>query len=784
MRQLLAICRRELGAFFRSAMAPVVLTGFLAMTGLMFTLFAFQYSELSRTALGGGRGGEYLNVTEGIFQPLVMNLTFLLVLIVPAITMRLLSSEFRSRRYDLIASYPVPDHVWVLGKWLSAVAAVAVMLLAAGVYFIIVAALGKPELGPVLTALLGLLLLTATLAAWGVFFSSLFQYQLVAYLLSFAFAMILIIVGALEPLVPGPIGSFAAALSLKDHLERFTRGVIDSRDVIYLASLIVLGLYLATASLAARRLATGRRVWRSLPALALVVVLVVVQILAREVPLRVDLTPDQRYSLAPQTVQILDALGGAAGTAPAVAPGDVPDPAPERVLPVADAGTRDEVMVYAFYQSIDPARKAIEIMLRSCADRSDHFGYQILDPQRELEMVQRFDVTLSRTVVVSAGDNHTVLLQPDESALINAVYRLTTGTRPVVYHLSGHGEHLLDSKERPGYSSYAKLLQAQGYDLRRLTLADRGEVPTDADLLVMAGPRLAPEPHEFAAIDSFLRRGGSLLALLDPGTPPAIVDWVRRFNVRLGEDVIISADQLNQEFGVSIRTLIVADGYGSHEITRGLTGVATVFPLVQSMSRVEEEVPGVSGSIFLFSSPLSWSEQDPMTRFSGRPQFDKGVDFQGPLPFGVALRVTRAGVDRPQAAVPRRPATPADAGQEQAAAVADPDADQPEDFGDPLPTSVFDGGSAARLVILGNSEFATNANLQRYGNRDLLLNLVGWLARESTLINLRGRDLRSQPVVLTTSQQKMLGWSSVLVWPLLVGGASVGFILVRRRKDR
>jgi len=757
MRQLLAICRRELGAFFRSAMAPVVLTGFLAMTGLMFTLFAFSYSEMSRTALGGGRGGEYLNVTEGIFQPLVMNLTFLLVLIVPAITMRLLSSEFRSRRYDLIASYPVPDHGWVLGKWLSAVAATAVMILAAGVYFIIVAALGKPELGPVLTALLGLLLLTATLAAWGVFFSSLFQYQLVAYLLTFAFAMFLTIVGALEPLVPGPIGSFAAALSLKNHLERFTRGVIDSRDVIYLASLIVLGLYLATASLATRRLAAGRRVWRSLPALALVVVLVVVQILAREVPLRADLTPDQRYSLAPQTVQILDALGSAVSTAS-----------------VAADRAHDEVMVYAFYQSIDPARKAIEIMLRSCADRSDRFGYQILDPERELEWVRQFGVTLARTVVVSAGDDHTVLLQPDESALINAVYRLTTGSRPVVYHLSGHGEHLLDSKERPGYYSYAELLQAQGYDLRRLTLADRGEVPTDADLIVMAGPRLAPGPHEFEAIDAFLQRGGSLLALLDPGTPPAVVDWVRRFNVRLGEDVIISADQLNREFGVSIRSLIVADGYGSHEITRGLTGVATVFPLVQSMSRVEEEVPGVSGSIFLFSSPLSWSEQDPMTRFSGLPKFDKSVDFQGPLPFGVALRVTSAGVDRPQAAVPRQPA----------AAVTDPDAGPPEDFGDPLPTSVFDGGSAARLVIVGNSEFATNANLMRYGNRDLLLNMVGWLARESTLINLRGRDLRSQPMVLTASQQKMLGWSSVLVWPLLVGGASVGFILVRRRRDR
>jgi ABC-2 type transport system permease protein len=150
LRQILAISRRETRAFFRSAMAPVLLTGFLVMTGLFFTLFAYAYSEMSRTALNTGRGGDFLNLTEGIFQPLVVDVTILLLLLLPAVTMRLLSAEYRSGRYDLIMSYPVPDHGWVLGKWLSAMTVVAVMILATGAYFGVVAILGKAEVGPVL----------------------------------------------------------------------------------------------------------------------------------------------------------------------------------------------------------------------------------------------------------------------------------------------------------------------------------------------------------------------------------------------------------------------------------------------------------------------------------------------------------------------------------------------------------------------------------------------------------------------------------------------------------
>jgi ABC-type uncharacterized transport system involved in gliding motility auxiliary subunit len=84
--------------------------------------------------------------------------------------------------------------------------------------------------------------------------------------------------------------------------------------------------------------------------------------------------------------------------------------------------------------------------------------------------------------------------------------------------------------------------------------------------------------------------------------------------------------------------------------------------------------------------------------------------------------------------------------------------------------------------MIGNSEFATNANLGLYGNRDLLLNIMGWLAREELLIDIRGRDLTSQPVVLRQDQKELLGWSCVVGWPLAVGVGSLVLVLRHRRK--
>jgi len=138
----------------------------------------------------------------------------------------------------------------------------------------------------------------------------------------------------------------------------------------------------------------------------------------------------------------------------------------------------------------------------------------------------------------------------------------------------------------------------------------------------------------------------------------------------------------------------------------------------------------------LKSSDLTWAETDPATMFSGKPTFDRGHDVQGPLPLAMALELGRA----------------------------------------------VGGGPIGRLVVIGNSEFASNANINLGANSDLLLNAVGWLARENTLIQLRGRDPLSQPVVLGTEARRFLGWGAALGWPLFVGSLALVIMLKHRRR--
>lgn len=714
MRQLRAIVGREVGAFFHSAMAPVVLTGFLVAVGLFFTLFVLAYSEMSLTALQSARSGNYMNLAEGLFRPLVSNMTLFLLMLMPAVTMRLFAPDYRSGRWDLVASWPVPDMIWVLGKWLAALAVAVLIILASGAYFGTVAVLGDPEPGPVLAAWTGLLLLSAALAAWGVLASSLVGHQIIAYFMAFAWSMVLFLVGGLARYLPGVAGEICREMSFLAHFEKFSRGVLDSRDVAFFVLMTVVPLVAAASVLASRRQPAGRRSLLWVPPLLTAAVAVVLYLLVLQFPGTADLTTNKRYSLAPQTMRILEAL-------------------PEH-LETAGLGAQ-EVEVLAFYQRMDPAYDVTEALLKACAQHGAAFHYRMLDPETELDLVRRYGVKVARTMVVVAGERSTSVLQPDESGLINAVYRMATGRSAHVYHVLGHGEHLPGSDAISGYGGFARVLGEQGYVVRELQLPLFEQVPLDADVVILAGPRTEPGLGELAALEDYLGRGGAMLALFDPPTPRAWVDWMARWRIGLTGDVIIPARSSGTDVGVQARTVVVGDSYGGHEISNPLMGVVTIFPLAQALATVGEPDSVVAGAVLLRTDDAVWAETNPDHRFSGRPRFDRDVDRIGPLDFGMVLELTLAGPEAPK----------------------------------------------GRMVVVGNSEFLTNSNLNLGGNRDLALNALGWLAREEGLIELRGRDPLSQPLVLSLPARKALGWGSVLGWPLFVGSLALGIMLRHRR---
>ncbi len=715
MRQLRAVALREVASFFHANVGPVVLVAFLAAVGLFFTILVFAYSDLSLTAMQSVRSGNYLNLAEGLFRPLVANMIFFLLLLVPAITMRLFAPEYSSGRWDLVASWPVPDVTWVLGKWLAAVGVAGILVLASGAYFGAVWLLGNPEPGPLFASWIGLLLISAALAAWGVLASTLFRHQIVAYFLAFAISMFLFIVGGLAPYLPVWAGRICHEVSFFFHFERFSQGVLDSRDVLFFLGMSAVPLTAAVAVLGSRRQPAGRRLRHWLATPLVLGLAVVIYLLGLAAPVTTDLTANRRYSLAPQTLQVLDALPAHLASSE--------EPA-------------DEVLVYAFYQPGDPARVVTETLLKACAQRTRTFRYEVRDPEEELELVRRYGVNVARTLVVTAGARFNSVLQPEESALINAVYRVATGARKKVHHVLGHGEHLLDSVAISGYANYAETLLTQGYDLDVLQLPVTGTVPADAGIVVIAGPRTDPGPDGLAALEAHLHRGGSLLILCDPPTPPAWTAWLAHWRIGLTGDVIVSAERAATEYGVKARTVVVSDGYDDHEIAAPLKGVVTIFPMAQPLVNVGEPDSLVAGRVLLRTSQLTWAERDPDTRFSGVARFEPDTDQAGPLDLAYVLELH---LNR-------------------------------------------EGGPPGRMVVVGNSEFLNNANLNLGGNRDLLLNAMGWLGREEDLIALRGRDPLHQPVVLSDLEKQVLGWGSLVGWPLFVGSLALGVMLRHRRR--
>ena len=726
MTSLWAITRRELAAFFHSAVAPVVLAGFLVCVGLFFTNFVFGYSEMSLAARQAPSGESFLNLAEGLFRPLVSNTVFFLLFLLPALSMRLMAPDLRPGRRELVASWPVGDGTWILGKWLGGALAALALVAAGAAYILAVWTFGRPEAGPAITAVLGQALLAVCLVAWGLLASCLVAHQVVAYFLAFVVSLALFLVGVFERFVPGPAGAVAKELSLLTHFEQFSRGVIATQDLLYFAGMTTIALACAWAVHAGRRLAPGRRHGPWTPALLAVVVVVLLYAVGARFPHSWDLTGNHRYSLAPQSLQVLDRLGDLLdGKGEAAADGAVAPAAPARV---------DHVQVYAFYQKLDPARDVTEALLKSCTQRTRRLRFTVIDPEVDLDLFRQFELGSARSVVVAVGDRHTTLVQPEESALLSAIYRLASGRLTRVMFLSGHGEHLLDNDERPGYSGCARALADQGYDVRPLVLAGGARVPESCDVLVVAGPRLDPEPGETAAIDAFLARGGAVLALTDPPTPPGWSAWLQTWHLVPTGEVLIDAERLSVSQGMGPRTVAVIDTYSQHEIVASLHGLVTTFPLSQPLLRTAANDSTLFGGPLLTTGDRSWGETDPATMFTGRPEFDPQADRRGPLPFGWVLEARRGG------------------------------------------------GRPGRLVVIGNSEFLNNATVNQGANRDLLLNLAGWLAREEALIEVRGRDPLNQPVVLTRTQKEVYGWGAIVGWPLLVGSLALGNMLRRRRE--
>jgi len=423
---------------------------------------------------------------------------------------------------------------------------------------------------------------------------------------------------------------------------------------------------------------------------------------------RWDLTAAKQYSLSDQTKKILTDL-------------------------------KQPVMIRVFYAS------AANQTADSYRDRISEYTYlskqisaEYVDAERDPVTAQRYNITAVPTIIVEYAGRSERATSIEEQMIANALKKVVEGKVKKLYFVTGHGERDTTKSEPTGYSGINDALRDENFEVGPLALAQEGKVPDDATVVVVAGPKTDFLAPEIDAVRAFLKRGGKLALLLDPpdkGTgpdTPNLIALAHEWGVDVGKNVIIDASGMGQRIGTGPSVPIGRPV--QHAITNEFS-LMTAFPIARSADPVEGGVDGHVAQKFLESGPQSWAESDLVDLFTkGRPErnLDKG-DKAGPVSVGAAASAPVVDATTPDAA-------PA------------PDAPKAE----------------TRVVVMGDSDFATNGTLGLPGNRELFLNVANWLAQQENLIAIRPRDPADRPLNMTDDQGRMIFWFTLVIVPMLL----------------
>ena len=255
MRNAWTICRKELGSYFASPVAYILLIMFGLIFGFFFWnalgVFVIEGMEMQM------RGQSFpMNLNEQIIRPLLQNVSVVGLFFIPMITMRLFAEEKRTGTIELLATSPVRDLEVIVGKWTAAMVLYSCLLLFTAINFGFLFRYGNPDWKPLAVGYLGLLLQAGALLAIGTFISTLTKNQIVAGAATFGVCLLLWVLEWVSGYETATWARVLAYMSVITHFESFGKGVLDFKDAIFYITMIFLGLFFTARSMESLR-------WRS-----------------------------------------------------------------------------------------------------------------------------------------------------------------------------------------------------------------------------------------------------------------------------------------------------------------------------------------------------------------------------------------------------------------------------------------------------------------------------------------------------------------------------------------
>jgi ABC-type uncharacterized transport system involved in gliding motility auxiliary subunit len=416
---------------------------------------------------------------------------------------------------------------------------------------------------------------------------------------------------------------------------------------------------------------------------------------------RLDLTGGGRFTLAPQTTQVLGKLS-------------------------------KNLQILAFFPGASYPQ--LKELLTQYKGASRYVRFEFIDPDSSPELAKQYDVKVYGsyqniltgsqlkfgTVVLVYGDRKERIekrsQEVSEEDLTNAVIKVQRTETKKIYFVQGHGEKDPADTERSGYAVAKKALEDQSFVVDTLNISARNEIPPDAKVLIVAGPTAEPMAEQDKLMTDFMNRGGGMLVMVDPAPSAGLTAFLAAWGVVPDNDLVVSP-------GGYVRTpawpAVTRAEYETSPITERFR-LNSFFPEARSVQPAKTSIDGVTVSTLFKSMAGSWGKTDLK---NSTLTFNEKTDLKGPLPLALTVSKSIRPADDKQAAM------------------------------------------TARMVVVGNSLFAANGFIQGEGNANLFLNMVSWLAQEEDLISVRPKAPEDRKIILSQSQERIIQWLCLLILP-------------------
>lgn len=609
-----AIAKRELRALFVAPFAWIVLGVAQTLLGYTFLrlLQAFAQTQGQLQGLPGAPG-----LTRLVAMPLFETCAFILMLVVPVVTMRLIAEERRGHTLALVLGAPVSGTRIVLGKFAGALTFVLCLVALCALLPIALLMGAALDLWQLAAGLLGLVLVVALFTAAGLFISTLTSQPPLAAAVTFGLLLLLWMLDW-----GGERASVLQYLSILHHFRALQRGLFDSADIVFF--ILVSGAFLL---LAARRVDALRHgvswsegSWKRMPVLGLirainlvlfVVVIGLIAWLSTRYHFALDWTSAGRNTLSPASAKLLEAL--------------------DKPLAVSVFAREDRVHA-----------RVIAELLRKYQRAGANLQIEFANPDLNPERMRELGVEQVGAVQLSFNGRTQMVAAPSERTLSNALARLLRARPRIVAYLEGHGERSLAGKANHDLGTFGTQLKAKGLTPQPLNLTRSGAVPGNTDVLLIAAPRVALLPQEVQAIVDYVQADGSLLWLLDPNLPlHGLEPLAQLLGVKREPGTLIDpATQRFKQAGLGNPTFVLVADYEKHPALKGFN-LVSVLPGAAGLS-MSTQAPWRSTPL-LRSRADVWSE---LGALRGQIRFDKDSERRGP--YDLAVAITRTLKEREQ----------------------------------------------------------------------------------------------------------------------------------------